>query len=60
MLVANDRLQEALTELDTLKVITPKESLVYFLIGKVSSQSSLYENYSRNKAIGSDGVHCRN
>lgn len=36
MLVANDRLDEALTELETLKGLTPKESLVYFLIGKVN------------------------
>lgn len=35
MLVANDRLDDALQELESLKVITPKESLVYFLIGKV-------------------------
>lgn len=27
--------QEALTELEQLKQIVPKESLVYFLIGKV-------------------------
>ena len=40
MLVANDRLEEALTELEALKVLTPKESLVYFLIGKVILASS--------------------
>lgn len=35
MLVANDRLEEALQELEALKVVTPRESLVYFLIGSV-------------------------
>ena len=36
--------QEALAELEELKQIVPKESLVYFLIGKVSAQNeySLY------------------
>lgn len=32
---SEDRYQEALTELDELKQIVPKESLVYFLSGKV-------------------------
>lgn len=41
MLVANDRLEEALRELEALKVLTPKESLVYFLIGKVSDSEAL-------------------
>ena len=31
-------LQEALQELEELKQIVPKESLVYFLIGKVSEE----------------------
>ena len=31
--------QEALAELEELKQIVPKESLVYFLIGKVSAQN---------------------
>ncbi|KAF6041218.1 CDC27 [Bugula neritina] len=35
MLVANDKLEQALKELESLKALTPKESLVYFLIGKV-------------------------
>lgn len=33
---AMDRHEEALHELETLKALVPKESLVYFLIGKVS------------------------
>jgi len=37
MLVANDKLEQALKELESLKALTPKESLVYFLIGKVRS-----------------------
>ncbi|KAK3591934.1 hypothetical protein CHS0354_031436 [Potamilus streckersoni] len=35
ILSANDRHKEALEELEELKQIIPKESLVYFLIGKV-------------------------
>ncbi|XP_064598643.1 cell division cycle protein 27 homolog [Liolophura sinensis] len=35
ILFANDRHKEALSELEELKEIVPKESLVYFLIGKV-------------------------
>lgn len=35
VLFANERPQEALKELDELKQIVPKESLVYFLIGKI-------------------------
>ncbi|KAI0228359.1 cell division cycle 27 [Lamellibrachia satsuma] len=35
ILFANDRHKEALKELEELKEIVPKESLVYFLIGKV-------------------------
>ncbi|CAG5121231.1 unnamed protein product, partial [Candidula unifasciata] len=35
ILFANDRHQEALEELETLKQIIPRESLVYFLMGKV-------------------------
>ena len=32
---SSERHQEALTELEALKILVPKESLVYFLIGKV-------------------------
>ena len=39
ILFANDRHQEALNELLELKKIVPKESLVYFLIGKVGGFS---------------------
>lgn len=35
ILFASDKLNEALKELEELKQIVPKESLVYFLIGKV-------------------------
>ena len=35
ILFAGDKYEEALKELDELKVIVPKESLVYFLLGKV-------------------------
>ena len=35
ILFATDRHKEALAELEELKQIVPKESLVYFLIGKV-------------------------
>ncbi|XP_014674932.1 PREDICTED: cell division cycle protein 27 homolog [Priapulus caudatus] len=35
ILFANDKHQDALKELEELKEIVPKESLVYFLIGKV-------------------------
>ena len=35
---AVDRHEDALQELEYLKILVPKESLVYFLIGKVSSE----------------------
>ena len=41
MLVANDKLEQALAELESLKALTPKESLVYFLIGKVGARTLL-------------------
>lgn len=34
-MLINFELQEALAELEELKEIVPRESLVYFLIGKV-------------------------
>lgn len=34
---SSDRHYEALTELEALRILAPKESLVYFLIGKVSA-----------------------
>lgn len=37
VLFATERHQEALVELEELKDIVPKESLVYFLIGKVNA-----------------------
>lgn len=42
MYFASDRHQEALKELEELKEIVPKESLVYFLIGKVLSLISCF------------------
>lgn len=38
---AMDRHEEALHELETLKTLVPKESLVYFLIGKVCCRNAL-------------------
>lgn len=51
MLVANDRLEGALKELEALKVLTPKESLVYFLIGKVSTSETLCKKTTINMVI---------
>ena len=47
VLFASERHQEALEELDELKDIVPRESLVYFLIGKVREDIGLLNARAR-------------